>query len=38
MAASSHAFIAGGPRPPRGTVNAMFFAAIDRFDGTPLLP
>ena len=25
------AYATGGPRPPRGTVNSLFFAAVDRF-------
>ncbi|MEI6740251.1 MAG: long-chain fatty acid--CoA ligase [Gemmatimonadaceae bacterium] len=25
------AYVTGGPRPPRGTVNSLFFAAVDRF-------
>ena len=36
LPASSH-YAAGGPRPPFGTINALFFDAVERFDRSDAL-
>ncbi len=36
LPASSH-YASGGPRPPHGTINALFFDAVERFDRSDAL-